>query len=152
MGKKKQVKKVQISIPEEQYQKVENLWLGLGFSSIAEAAKFLLMDNVNEFYKQTKKSQKAVAKLKDLKKKANSSVAEVAHVQPKVRQSGKALSANQQTSGYIKKSSIEYERIIAQWQKQNQDFVEPPDVNGLRWSIDEKTNKRKVEWWKNGSK
>lgn len=151
MGKKKQVKKVQISIPEEQYQKVESLWLGLGFSSIAEAGKFLLMNNVDEFYKQTKKSQRAVDKLKDLKKKYNASVAEVAPVQAQSKQINEATSATAQTSGYIEKDSLMYKRIVSEWQKQNQNFKEPPQIKGLHWSIDEKTNKKKMEWWKNGS-
>lgn len=152
MTTKKQVKKVQITIPRERYEEVENMWLNLGFSSVAEAGKFLLMNNVAEFYKQVKKSQKAITKLQGLKESFNSSNVEVALVQPKVQQTSKTSSATRQTSGYIEKNSFEYKRLIVEWQKQNQDFVEPPNVKGLRWWIDENTNTKKIGWWKYGSK
>lgn len=152
MTNKKKVKKIQISIPVEQYQKMETMWLGLGFSSVAEAGKFLLMNNVAEFYKQVRKSQTAITKLQNLKESSKSSNAEVALVQPKNPQTGKAAPASQQTSGYITKGSFEYRRVISEWRKQNPNFNEPDGIKGLRWWIDETTEKKNVGWWKHGGK
>lgn len=148
MATKKQVKKVQISIPYEQYQEIEDMWLDLGFSSVAEAGKFLLMNKVTEFYKQVKKSQTAITRLQDLKATSNNLKSSVAPVQQAGNQISKTLSAEQQTSGYIKKDSTEYKKIISGWQRQNPDCKEPQQVRGLRWWIDKETNKKKMVWWK----
>lgn len=147
MTTKKQVKKVQISIPYERYQKIEDMWLDLGFSSVAEAGKFLLMNKVTEFYKQVKKSQTAITKLQDLKATSNNLNSSVAPVQRAGNQISKTLSAEQQTSGYIKKDSTEYKKIISGWQRQNPDFKERQQVRGLCWWIDKETNKKKIGWW-----
>ncbi len=147
MVTKKQVRKVQISIPYEQYQEIEDMWLDLGFSSVAEAGKFLLMNKVTEFYKQVKKSQTAITRLQDLKATSNNLKSSVAPVQQAGNQISKTLSAEQQTSGYIKKDSTEYEKIISEWQRQNSDFKERQQVRGLRWWIDKETNKKKMGWW-----
>lgn len=152
MAEKAKVKKVQISIPINQYEEVKKLWIGLGFASIAEAGRFLLMNNVAEFYRQVKKSQKAISKLEDLKKASSDSMAKLAHVQAKEHQIGETLSAKKQTSGYIEKGSFEYKRLIAEWGKQNQNFVEPQNNRGLRWWVDKDTNKKKFGWWQDGSK
>lgn len=146
MVEKKKVKKVQVSIPLERYEEIEKMWIGLGFSSVAEAARFLVMNNVADFYKQVKKSQTAITRLQELKKKSSAVIAPV-------QSQGKTLSATkQQTSGYIEKGTFEYKRIVADWQKQNPQFVEPIGVKGLRWWIDEKTKRKNIGWWKHGSK
>lgn len=151
MNTKKNVKKIQISIPVEQYQKIEAMWLGLGFSSVAEAGKFLLMNNVADFYKQVSKSQKAITKLRDLKKVSTNLNDEVALVQPKSNQISQTSTAKKQTSGYIEKDTFEYKRIVSDWQKQNPNFVEPQGIKGFRWWIDEVTGKKKMGWWWYGS-
>ena len=128
---KNKVKKVQISIPYERYFEIEKLWLELGFSSVAEAGKFLIMNNVDEFFREIRKAQRAISKLNDLKKSANNVKSKVARVQPKVQQIVQVKSNKVQTSGYILKDSLEYNRIVANWQEKNPNFKEHTQAKGL---------------------
>jgi hypothetical protein len=146
MTNKKTVKKVQISIPCERYPEIEKLWKDLGFSSVAEAGKFLIMNNVDEFFRQVKKSQKAISKLNDLKSASKDTKVKVAPVQPK-KHTSEVVSKEALTSGYIPKGSLEYNRIVSSWRKQNPSFNEPNQVKGLRWYIDKGTQKKKMVWW-----
>lgn len=150
MVEKKKVKKVQISITEEQYKEIESTWLALGFSSVSEAARFLLMNKVDEFYRQIKKSQKAVTKLQELKQGVKMLTdSEAAPVQiRKIQEINTPSLETTPTSGNIEKGSPEYAKIISLWQSKNPNFIEPQSVKGLRWWIDETSSKKKIAWWK----
>lgn len=52
-----------------------------------------------------------------------------------------------QTSGYILKDSLEYNRIIANWQEKNPNFKEHTQAKGLHWYVDRDTQRKKMEWW-----
>lgn len=111
IDKEKQVRKVQISLPIEQYPEIEERWTSLGFKSVAEAGRFLLMDKVNEFYKDTKKSQRAILRLEKLKQQNKTDSTSTAPVQTKPYQHNRMHQNEEPKIEYIAKESDEYTRL-----------------------------------------
>ena len=140
MNKKNQVKKVQISLPIEQYQEIEERWTSLGFNSVAEAGRFLLMDKVNEFCKGVKKSQKAILKLEELKQHAQNEKAMTAPVQSNSYQD------KEYQIQYIAKGSDEYEKLTLLFKQQSPNYKEPNNIKGVTRTVDDKGN-TKYGWW-----
>lgn len=64
-------KKVQVSIPQDEYDAIEKRWKSYGFSSVAEAARVLLMGDLNAHVREMRKQVSAIEKMEDLKEKAN---------------------------------------------------------------------------------
>lgn len=66
-------KKVQVSIPKDQYDEIEKRWKAYGFSSVAEAARVLLMGDLNEHVKEMRRQVSAMEKMDELAKKKEKS-------------------------------------------------------------------------------
>lgn len=146
MNKEKQVRKVQISLSIEQYPEIEHRWTSLGFKSVAEAGRFLLMDKVDEFYKDTKKSQRAILKLEKLRQQDKIDSTSTAPVQTKPYQN------EEPKIEYIAKGSDEYERLIESFKKSKAKFTIPNNIKGITRRVNDKGTKV-YGWWQNdGSK
>ncbi|WP_413537126.1 hypothetical protein [Carnobacterium divergens] len=146
MNREKQVRKVQISLPIEQYPEIEERWTSLGFKSVAEAGRFLLMDKVDEFYKGAKKSQKAILKLEKLKQQDKTDSTSTAPVQTKPYQHNRMHQNEEPKIEYIAKESDEYTRLIESFKERKAKFTIPNDIKGLTRHIDDK-DVTKYGWW-----
>ncbi|TFI73205.1 hypothetical protein [Carnobacterium divergens] len=151
MNKEKQVRKVQISLPREQYPEIEERWTSLGFKSVAEAGRFLLTDKVDEFCKGVKKSQRAILKLEELKQQAQNEKALTAPVQTKPYQHSKTHQDKEPRIEYIAKGSEEYTRLIESFKKQAK-FTIPNDIKGITRQVNDKGTKVYGWWLNDGSK
>ena len=152
MNKKKQVRKVQISLPIEQYQEIEERWTSLGFNSVAEAGRFLLMDKVDEFYKDTKKSQRAILKLEQLKQQDKTDRTSTAPVQTKPYQHNNMHQDKEHKIEYIAKGSDEYTRLIESFKERKVKFTIPNDIKGITRHVNDKGTIIYGWWLSDGSK
>lgn len=152
MNKEKQVRKVQISLPIEQYPEIEERWTSLGFKSVAEAGRFLLMDKVNEFYKDTKKSQRAILRLEKLKQQNKTDSTSTAPVQTKPYQHNRMHQNEEPKIEYIAKESDEYTRLIESFKKCKAKFTIPNDIKGITRQVNDIGTKVYGWWLNDGSK
>ncbi|MBC2135331.1 hypothetical protein HCA93_03280 [Listeria innocua] len=152
MSKEKQVRKVQVSLPIEQYPEIEERWTSLGFKSVAEAGRFLLMDKVNEFYKDTKKSQRAILRLEKLKQQNKTDSTSTAPVQTKPYQHNRMHQNKEPKIEYIAKESDEYTRLIESFKERKAKFTIPNDIKGITRQVNDKGTKVYGWWLNDGSK
>ncbi|HDT9276024.1 TPA: hypothetical protein RF512_000600 [Listeria monocytogenes] len=152
MNKETQVRKVQISLPIEQYPEIEERWTSLGFKSVAEAGRFLLMDKVDEFYKDTKKSQRAILRLEKLKQQDKTDCTSTAPVQTKPYQHNRMHQNEEEKIEYIAKESDEYTRLIESFKERKAKFTIPNDIKGITRQINDKGTIIYGWWLKDGGK
>ena len=62
-------RKVQVSIPADRYEEVEARWKSYGFTSVAEAARVMLLGDMSEFVKEQRRQISAVEKLEKMSEK-----------------------------------------------------------------------------------
>lgn len=115
------VRKVQVSIPVEKYDDVESYWVDeMGFDSVSQAAKVLLLGDLGGLAKQFRKLSETEKRLKD---------------------SLERLAANYPVD------SDEFEHYMSVMQKRDPNVVAPDGVKGVRVWINEK-GYEKIRWWR----
>lgn len=62
-------RKVQVSIPADRYEEVEARWKSYGFTSVAEAARVMLLGDMSEFVNEQRRQISAVEKLEKMSEK-----------------------------------------------------------------------------------
>lgn len=138
------VKKIQVSIPIDEYDKVEARWKSYGFSSVAEAAKVLLMGDLNEHIKEMRRHVAAVEKLEELNAKKRKATQ---HAKPKEQPKEKPKVNGWGTGENLPRGDETAERLLKLWFEKGSISKEQYDtVKGVRRWVDQ-NNKRKNALW-----
>ena len=106
-------RKVQVSIPMEEYDAIEKRWKSYGFSSVAEAARVMLMGNLNELVKEMRRQISALEKMEELQAKRKMSKQ---HVETKPeRTKTTEPEAKKDTGKNFPRTMEQVERILTRW-------------------------------------
>ena len=106
-------RKVQVSIPIDEYDAIEKRWKSYGFSSVAEAARVMLMGDLNEHVKEMRRQISAIEKMDELQAKRKTSKQ---HEETKPERTKTTEPAVKKTTGKnFPRSMDQAERILKRW-------------------------------------
>lgn len=132
-------RKVQISIPIDEYDAIEKRWKSYGFSSVAEAARVMLMGDLNEHVKEMRRQVSAMEKMDELqaKKEKTKQHAKTKPERAKTTEQPKKLKKrNGKTVVDAKELSREHQSVedaLKRWLESNHiDEVKYDKAKGLR--------------------
>jgi signal recognition particle GTPase len=128
-------RKVQVSIPMEEYDAIEKRWKSTGFSSVAEAARVMLMGDLNELVKEMRRQISALEKMEELQAKRKMSKQ---HVELR-RQSPKLKRIRARTMEQV-------ENILKRWLRGHIDEDKYKNAKGIRQWRDENGKTRQRLW------
>lgn len=146
-------KKVQVSIPQDKYDAIEKRWKSYGFSSVAEAARVLLMGDLNEHVKEMRRQVSAMEKMEELQAKK---VKSKQHAKTKPERTKKTEQPKQlkERNGKTVVNAIEISReepnvegILKSWLEKNYiDKAKYDKAKGLRKLIQDDGTHGYVVW------
>lgn len=106
-------RKVQVSIPIDEYDAIEKRWKSYGFSSVAEAARVMLMGDLNEHVKEMRRQVSAMEKMDELQAKKEKSKQ---HAKTEPERTKTTKPAVKEVSGTnFERSDPAAERILKRW-------------------------------------
>lgn len=141
-------KKVQVSIPKDQYDEIEKRWKAYGFSSVAEAARVLLMGDLNEHVKEMRRQVSAMEKMEELQAKKVKSKQHAKTKPERPKTTEKAVKSD--TGENLPRSNPKIEKILKQWlDKGVIDKAKYDKAKGIRqWQ--DADGKKRVRVWLHG--
>lgn len=106
-------RKVQVSIPIDEYDAIEKRWKSYGFSSVAEAARVMLMGDLNEHVKEMRRQVSAMEKMDEMQAKKEKSK-QYAKTEPERTKTTKPA-VKEDTGKYFPRSTEQVELILKHW-------------------------------------
>ena len=109
----KKRRKVQVSIPIDEYDAIEKRWKSYGFSSVAEAARVMLMGDLNEHIKEMRRQMSAIERMEELQAKRKTSKQ---HGETKPERTKTTEPTTKKTTGKnFPRSMEQVESILKRW-------------------------------------
>lgn len=129
-------RKVQVSIPQDEYDAIEKRWKSYGFSSVAEAARVMLMGDLNEHVKEMRRQVSAIEKMEELQAKRETSKQ---HVETKPERTKTTEPEAKKTTGKnFPRSMDKVEGILKRWLNEGSiDENQYKNAKGLRQWYDD---------------
>ncbi|GEK92216.1 hypothetical protein [Alkalibacterium kapii] len=153
MGK---MKKVQISIPEEQYDELEKRWKSYGYPSLATAGKVLLLGNTGEHLRELRKIERNISESEKLfaKNEERKKDIQKTHTQESTTKRPKTSTQDSATKKVGSGSGKNYSRDIEKVERQLEVWFENGHITaqsfekakGIRVWTDEKGKKHRAVW------
>ena len=144
----KKRRKVQVSIPIDEYDAIEKRWKSYGFSSVAEAARVMLMGDLNEHVKEMRRQVSAMEKMDELQAKKEKSK-QYAKTKPERTKTTEQPKKQKERNGKtvvdavgLSREEPKIEAILKKWLENNHiDKVKYDKAKGLRkLTYDDGTN------------
>lgn len=108
-------RKVQVSIPIDEYDAIEKRWKSYGFSSVAEAARVMLMGDLNEHVKEMRRQVSAMEKMDELQAKKEKSKQHAKTKPERTKTTEPAVKGD--TGKHFPRSIEKVENILKHWLK-----------------------------------